>query len=299
MTLVPANTDEPQATRASSQSHIQSLSARSTQYDTSSDQGDMVWHVWGTGKPNLVLLHGGSGSWTHWVHTIPAFEDSHSIFTADLPGLGESPTPRMPTSISSIAEIVSAGIDQLIPCGERVHLVAFSFGGTVAAHVARLQPIRTQSLTVIGTPPFSISPDSPANGISVVSKTLSFEQARASHERNLALLMLHNPASMDELAVHIHHENLRRGRLKSRKIVRDDTFEIALRQTRCRLHGIWGEHDTTIHPNLDAIRSLFLEVDPDATFDTLPDAGHWAAYESPAEFNAVLARRLAEPTATA
>ncbi len=30
----------------------------------------MVWRVWGSGEP-LVLFHGGSGSWTHWIRNIP------------------------------------------------------------------------------------------------------------------------------------------------------------------------------------------------------------------------------------
>ena len=32
--------------------------------------GNMVWRVWGRGEP-LVLFHGGSGSWTHWIRNIP------------------------------------------------------------------------------------------------------------------------------------------------------------------------------------------------------------------------------------
>ena len=38
------------------------------------DGGRMVWHRWGEelgqaarDQPPVVLLHGGSGSWTHWV----------------------------------------------------------------------------------------------------------------------------------------------------------------------------------------------------------------------------------------
>jgi 2-hydroxy-6-oxonona-2,4-dienedioate hydrolase len=279
---------------ANAQAHVKSVAARSTLATTSHDDGDMVWRVWGNKGPNLVLLHGGSGSWTHWIHTIPAFEHSHRIYAADLPGLGDSPTPRLPSSLSSVAGIVAAGIEQLVPHDESVDLVTFSFGGAIGAQVAALSAARTQSLTLIGTPPFGIAHDSPANEITAVGKSLCFDEAREFHARNLRLLMLSDTGSVDELALHIHHENLRRARLKSRKIIRDDTAQQGLRDTRCHLRGVWGEQDTTIHPNLDAIRRLLVEVDASATFDIITAAGHWAPFEKPFEFNKLLARRLTE-----
>ena len=36
---------------------------------TPSGDGHMVWHEWGSGDP-LVLLHGGSGAWNHWLQNI-------------------------------------------------------------------------------------------------------------------------------------------------------------------------------------------------------------------------------------
>ena len=36
-----------------------------------------VWHVWGASDgPAVVLLHGGSGSWTHWVRNIAPLRDA-------------------------------------------------------------------------------------------------------------------------------------------------------------------------------------------------------------------------------
>ena len=55
----------------------------------------MVWRTWGDG-PALVLLHGGSGSWTHWVRNIAHFERDYRVIAGDLPGLGDSPDPRAP-----------------------------------------------------------------------------------------------------------------------------------------------------------------------------------------------------------
>src|SRR5579859_2997484 len=46
--------------------------------------GDMVWRVWGAGTP-VVLLHGGYGSWTHWLRNIDALAASYRVVAADLP----------------------------------------------------------------------------------------------------------------------------------------------------------------------------------------------------------------------
>jgi 2-hydroxy-6-oxonona-2,4-dienedioate hydrolase len=34
-----------------------------------------------------VLLHGGAGSWMHWVYTVPVFSRSYRVLVPDLPGL--------------------------------------------------------------------------------------------------------------------------------------------------------------------------------------------------------------------
>ena len=36
--------------------------------------GHMVWHKWGAGPP-VLLFHGGYGSWTHWIRTVPALAE--------------------------------------------------------------------------------------------------------------------------------------------------------------------------------------------------------------------------------
>ena len=49
------------------------LRAQATRRETPCGTGSLVWHVWGEtrpGQPPVVLFHGGSGSWTHWVRNI-------------------------------------------------------------------------------------------------------------------------------------------------------------------------------------------------------------------------------------
>ncbi|MCZ8108255.1 MAG: alpha/beta fold hydrolase, partial [Burkholderiales bacterium] len=74
------------------------LEASARRVETPCGEGRMVWRIWGEGPP-LVLLHGGYGSWLHWIRTIPAFADRRTLHVPDLPGLGDSdeaPAPGAP-----------------------------------------------------------------------------------------------------------------------------------------------------------------------------------------------------------
>ena len=251
----------------------------------------MVWRTWGDG-PALVLLHGGSGSWTHWVRNIAHFERDYRIIAGDLPGLGDSPDPRAPYSVDSLADIVSNGIDQLVPADAPFDLVGFSFGGILCGHIAHRQRQRITSVTIVGSPAFGMGSTGPANAVKSVPKSLSFTQALSLHRYNLQTLMFSNPASIDALSLIVHHDNLHRARLRSRKIARTDTLAKALPHVTCRVHGIWGGNDVTVHPSLEALRTLFLDARPGNAFDVLPGGGHWIAFEHAQWFNETLEKRL-------
>lgn len=273
------------------QRHLHSIANAATRLHTSAREGQVVWHEWGTGTP-LVLLHGGSGSWNHWVHTIPIFADHYRVLAADIPGLGDSPTPREPHSIESVAEILSEGLDQLIPDNKPFVVVGFSFGGFCAGHLALRQARRLKRLVIVGSPPFGLGPINSANEITPFNQAWSFAQAQPVHRKNLELLMMSDPAKVDALAVRIHHDNLRRARLRTRKLARNNALSDVLPDANCVVHGIWGEKDVTVYPGIDAVRDLFLDTHPQATFDLLPDTGHWAAYENSVMFNELLRHRL-------
>jgi alpha-beta hydrolase superfamily lysophospholipase len=57
--------------------------------------GGMIWHAWGPDNaPTFVLLHGGSGSWTHWIRNIePLVAEGYRVLAVDLPGFGDSEAP--------------------------------------------------------------------------------------------------------------------------------------------------------------------------------------------------------------
>ena len=48
---------------------VEGIAAEADRIETPCGDGMMVWRRWGSGPP-LVLLHGGYGSWMHWVRNV-------------------------------------------------------------------------------------------------------------------------------------------------------------------------------------------------------------------------------------
>jgi 2-hydroxy-6-oxonona-2,4-dienedioate hydrolase len=251
----------------------------------------MVWHGWGQGRP-LVLLHGGSGSWTHWIRTIPYFMHSRHVLAADLPGLGDSPDPPQPHSADGLAQIVASALEQLVPAQTEIDVVGFSFGGIIAGHFAAMNDSPVRKVVIVGSPPFGLGSTGPSSEVRAVDPALDFEQAKELHRFNLELFMLADARGVDALSMRVHHDNLCRSRLRSRKIARAGTLQQALPRIRGQLYGIWGDADVTAYPDLQSIRDLFSACK--GQFDVLAGVGHWAAYEAAGEFNELLEQRLRE-----
>ena len=273
------------------QAYIAQLAASAQRSEISTAFGSMVWHSWGQGRP-LVLLHGGSGSWTHWIRTIPYFMRNRMVLAADLPGLGDSADPPLPHSADGLAQIVAAAIEQLVPAKTEVDVVGFSFGGIIAGHLAAMNDTPVNKVVIVGSPPFGLGSTGPSSEVRAVDPALEFEQAKELHRYNLELFMIADTRRVDPLSMRVHHDNLCRSRLRSRKIARGGTLQQALPRIRCQLYGIWGGADVTAYPDLQSIHTLF--TDCGARFDVLPGVGHWAAYEAAETFNQLLERRLGE-----
>ncbi|MDE2007838.1 MAG: alpha/beta fold hydrolase [Rhodospirillales bacterium] len=126
--------------------HLQ-RSARRT--ETPCGAGHMVWHEWGEG-PALVLLHGGSGSWRHWVRNIPHFAAHRRVIAPDLPGLGLSSMPPEPEDARAMAAILADGLARLVEPRDRYDLAGFSFGGVMASCLAAREGRRVRTLTIVG-----------------------------------------------------------------------------------------------------------------------------------------------------
>jgi len=268
--------------------------AQARRVTTRCGQGDLVWHVWGeagAGTP-VVLLHGGSGSWTHWVHNIlPLVEAGRPVWVPDLPGFGESSPPPDGGDADALVAPLAEGLAALLP-GRALDLVGFSFGGLTAGLLLAEHPALARRLVLVGAPAMGVvpKPQFELRGW----RHLPDAQAQAEvHRHNLGVLMLHDPALIDGLALEIHITNVPRDRMPRRRLSHTDRLARALAQLRCPVHAIYGEHDALYRGWMEALAAAYAQASP--TFQGLaliPDAGHWVQFEAADAFNAALARVL-------
>ena len=253
--------------------------------------GAMVWRCWGRG-PALVLLHGGAGSWRHWVRTVPAFTARHRVLAPDLPGLGESADPPAPQDMPTVSSIVGAGIDHVLGPRSSYDLVGFSFGASVGGHVALMHATRARSLTLVGAGGL-VRPRTPMALERVRGKT--GEALMEAHRSNLARIMIADPARIDALALEIQDWNSRHARFDSPTLIKERPLAVSLPRLRIPVNAIWGERDQlayyTIEDRVAALRALC----PASRVRIIPVSGHWVAYEFADVFNATLAELLGRP----
>jgi pimeloyl-ACP methyl ester carboxylesterase len=262
------------------------LDARARRSETPCGAGRMVWRAWGDGRP-VVLLHGGSGSWTHWIANIEALARRYRVIAADMPGFGDSDMPPAPHGVETVTAVVAAGLDALVPPPARCDVLGFSFGGVVGGLAAARLRDRVRTLVLIGTGGMAL-PRSDLPELVRVPPDGEGAGAREAHRENLRRLMLGDPARADDLAVDLHRDNVRRARFRTGDVPDSDVLLRALPAVTARLAGIWGTRDAFAVPDLDARRRTLARFRADVDFRLVEGAGHWVIYEAPAAVNAAL-----------
>lgn len=255
--------------------------------------GRMVWHIWGGDAcPSLVLFHGGFGSWRHWILNVLALSRKYRVIAADLPGLGDSDRIGEEYTAENIAAVVAAGVDRIVPPPARFHLAGFSFGGIIGGHVSALQGKRVHSFTAVAAGGLGLR-NAPFPELESMNGASTPEALAVVHRTNLSRLMISNPDRIDDLAIHVQTETVRRARVRSGKIPWTGTLTDALKRIDTTLSGIWGEKDAIAAPYMDDRIALFRSIQPGCDFRLIEDAGHWVMYECPEAFNTTLLDLLA------
>lgn len=279
---------------------LPALAARASRHTTPCGDGLLVWHRWGptpgaaaggaAGVP-VVLLHGGSGSWTHWLRNIGALAAAgHAVWVPDMPGFGESAAPPDGQDADVLPGWLELGLQQLVGATP-VALVGFSFGALVAGLWARDRPARVARLVLVGSPGLSAERLPPLD----LRRWDSLPPGGARlavHRHNLLQLMLAHAASATPLAVALHAANVERDRLRQRRLMLTDALVPLLPQLDCPVHGIWGMLDVLYASRLSLIGQVLGTAPGYRGLALLPDAGHWVAFEAAGAFNAALAAAL-------
>src|SRR5689334_19068787 len=124
---------------------------------TSADGVHIEYHVYGSGEPAVVLIHGWSCDGNYWKEQIAPLKAKYTTVTVDLAGHGASGANRTDWSMGNFGEDVAAVVRQIR--NQKVVLVGHSMGAPVALEAARrigdrvVGIIAVDSFKTIGQPP--------------------------------------------------------------------------------------------------------------------------------------------------
>ena len=270
---------------------LAALDSTAEHHRTVWDGGKLTWRSWGEGEP-LVLLHGDFGSWTHWFRNIEPLAEQYRVIAADMPGYGQSDMPDGDYTTERVAAILSTGLAEIVPPPQTYRLAGFSFGGIVAGHLAARDGDRVSHLALIGPGGFGIHRADQLPAVRRPPRNPTPTDIAETHRANLAALMIGDPAEVDDLAIHIQHENIRRARARCGAIPETDALWRVLPDVTARLSGIWGTRDAFAGPHTPTVTAMLRGLRPETDIRLIDEAGHWAIYEAADTVNAMLLNML-------
>ena len=285
-------------------SRVEALSQRIVQ---SYAWGDVVWHVWSSHRgahasakhalahdddqaPQrpLVLLHGGSGSWTHWLRNVEHFAEHREVWALDIPGFGDSSLPNGVTDADGLVPYIADTFRHTFH-EKAVDVIGFSFGGMTAGLLAAEYPSLIRQLILVGAPGLGLfGRELPMRGMTPNMDTAAQRQV---HRHNLNTMMFVDDKSVTEEVIDLQEANVSRDRLRRRRIARTNVLAQVQTRWMCPVHGIWAESDALYKDTLPQVPQVLPCM---KTFSVVPNAGHWVMFENPKAFHAVVDPLLGE-----
>jgi pimeloyl-ACP methyl ester carboxylesterase len=273
---------------------IERVTARARRLDVDCAGGRLAFRIWGEGRP-LLLLHGGFGSWLHWIRNVEVLAAHCQVIAVDLPGLGDSDLLDGPPDGEAIASHIAEGLKIGFPNLGSVTIAGFSLGGAIgSALAARLAP-RLHQLVLLGPSGLGEMWQDATADLQRYSREMSEAERRAVTRHNLARSMIADEAKIDALAIMIQSRLSRdKPRLRGMTISRSEILisNVAALPAPENVTILWGEHDPYpaggVRPGVEAVRTRL----PGVTVEVCDNAGHWVAYEAPAAMNDLLLSRV-------
>ena len=115
----------------------------------SADGVPIHYTVSGDGQPALLFIHGWSCDGTYWDGQVAAFSPTHRVIAIDLAGHGQSGRGRAEWTVPAFGQDVRAVVEKLGL--RRVVLIGHSMGGNVAVAAANAMPERVAAVIGVDT----------------------------------------------------------------------------------------------------------------------------------------------------
>ena len=247
----------------------------------------MAVHSVGNG-PDVVLFHGGMGSWKHWIRNVDPLATRFTVHALDHPSYGASAAVPREMTGAAYVDLVHDLFVEMFPGDAPLRFAGFSFGGAIAARLARRLAPRVTHLCLVSPAGF------PTRRFGE-RPTRSYKEAgddeklfREICRHNLLINMLSDPASVTEETLDIQVECVRRARFNSRKVSGGGTLLGDLAALTCRLRVLWGERDDSVFRPADLLIGEIREAVGVLDLHRIPKAGHWSAYENADDVNRLM-----------
>jgi 2-hydroxy-6-oxonona-2,4-dienedioate hydrolase len=247
----------------------------------------MAVHSFGNG-PDVVLFHGGMGSWKHWIRNVDPLAARFAVHALDHPSYGASAAVPREMTGAAYVDLVHDLFVETFPGDAPLRFAGFSFGGAIAARLARRLAPRVTHLCLVSPAGF------PTRSFGE-RPTRSYKEAgddeklfREICRHNLLINMLSDPASVTDETLDIQVECVRRARFNSRKVSGGGTLLGDLAALPCRLRVLWGERDDSVFRPADLLIGEIREAVGVLDLHRIPKAGHWSAYENAEDVNRLM-----------
>lgn len=274
------------------QTLIDDLTARARVERVTTPHGAVTWRAFGAGSA-VVLLHGGHGSWLHWVKNIDALATQHTVWVPNMPGYGDSDVHG--EGLPALLDGMLSSLNALFGAETPIDLVGFSFGGLVATHLSARRP-NVRRLALLGSAGHGTRrrPNGELVQWAEAYRAADAPALERAMRHNLAVHMLSVPADeVDALALQVHTLSCVHTRFRSKGIaLAGGLIELLVARQGPTLLA-WGEHDVTADP--EVLVPQLSALLPQSRAHIFPDAGHWVQYERADAINALLLAWLREP----
>lgn len=247
--------------------------------------GRLFGSVSGDGPRRVLALHGWARSHKDFdalVRPGPGGRDALPAVALDLPGFGAAPAPPAAWGSAEYAAHVGDVLDEM---ASPVVVVAHSFGGRVALHLAAARPRDVGALVLTNVPLLRLGPaPRPAAAYRVV---------RALHRAGLV-----GDARVERARQRHGSADYR----ASTGVMRDvfvrtvaENYEEELDALRCPVSLVWGEDDVTVPVEVATRAKARLDGRPSAAGCELvvcPGTDHLLPLRAPDRLREVVERRL-------
>ena len=264
------------------------IEKKSTKIFIKSKNSKVCWRSWGQGQP-IIFLHGGYGSWAHWIKQALPFSKTHKVLIPDMPGFGDSDDLDLPHTPEKIASNIVETLMTLINKDEKPIICGFSFGGLIAGHVSfqlSEKNVNPEKLILIGPGGLGAKRGDMEEMVARHSG-MNESEIYDAHKKNLGILMMYNAKKIDELSIHIQKKNTDAHRIKSRPISATDTLAKILIKQNIPLYVVWGEKDASVGTYLEDRMAILRMSNRDVHFHVQFQCGHWLMYEDEVIFNEI------------